>query len=241
MKLLLIDTSGDQGFTAWSEEEQLKTTCFTNGRNSQLEELPVLISEHLSENGTPDVISVIAGPGSYTGLRVGLSLSKGLCWGSGAKLILLDTLSVIHEAFLISGEKKPDSGSWVIPMLDARRMEVFHSIFTSEGTLLKEPEPLILTEEWLNTLPEGSILLSDGAEKIPEWSGKERVHVYADFNPTPEALHRLSVNAIRKNDFVNPTIAVPRYTKAFFSTAKLLPEADANGVLRVNLESTANR
>lgn len=230
MKYLLLDTSGHQGFVAWAEAGQVISTRFTTGYNSHLEEIPIFAEQLLAKHGPPEVVAVIAGPGSYTGLRVGLSLAKGICFGSGAQLLLPDTLAVMCEAFLLELGTPISKEARLIPMMDARRMEVFHAVYHHDGAVEVEPIPLIVTEQWVRGLHHASILLGDGASKVKQFNHESTLSIYETIVPTPQALLNLSLRAANNNQFVPLAQAVPRYTKAFYTTAQLLPEPDASDV-----------
>ncbi len=161
-------------------------------------------------------ISVINGPGSYTGLRVGLSAAKGICYANQIPLICISTLEWI--AF---GNKEQAKGL-IVPMIDARRMEVFTAVYSSNmNTILLPPTNLILEEQsyvdYLNT--NQVVFVGDGAAKWQELCK----HPNAQF---PDALQNESHHAaiaedyFLKSNFSSLFEAAPFYTKDFFSTQK---------------------
>ena len=134
-------------------------------------ELPVYIEQVLKkakENDWKlDAVALSQGPGSYTGLRIGCSMAKGLCYGLNIPLIPVDTLQVIAAAALAkSGEKIPQD-AMLCPLLDARRMEVYTSIYTHECVRVKDVEAKIVDEgSWSEELAKGQLyLMGNGAEK----------------------------------------------------------------------------
>ena len=87
-----------------------------------------------------DAIGVTIGPGSYTGLRVGLAAAKGFCYALNIPLLTIETLTLI--AFAAKGSAK----DWIVPMIDARRMEVFTAVFDKEMTCIKKPFAVVIDE-----------------------------------------------------------------------------------------------
>lgn len=110
-------------------------------------------------------VSFSSGPGSYTGLRIGLSTAKGICFALAIPLIAIDTLDALH-AQINSMDKT------IIPMLDARRMEVYAQVYAANGEILQELDSLILDETSFQSF-EPFIVLGDGAEKCKEiWKNR---------------------------------------------------------------------
>lgn len=241
MNYLLLDTSSGQGFASWAQNDQVVASFFTQGNNSHLEEVPIFVEQLLQKHGSPDAVAVVAGPGSYTGLRIGLSLAKGICFGSGAKLILLDTLAVMREAYLLEFGQETTDNALLIPMLDARRMEVFHAVYRKDATLVTAPIPLILTEEWLQALPLDTVLIGEGSSKIKQLNSSSYPKLFEAITTTPQALFNLAEAASQKEIYTPLAQAVPLYTKAFYTNGLVFPEADANGVLHGSGENKANQ
>ena len=113
-----------------------------------------------------DAVCVSMGPGSYTGLRVGVSTAKGLCFGAGIPLLAVPTLEVLAFQAVAEG-LLPDGCTAIVPMVDARRMEVYTAVFSPEGKALSETEPRIIEEgSFDDLLGKGPVLfIGDGAEK----------------------------------------------------------------------------
>ena len=113
-----------------------------------------------------DAVCVSKGPGSYTGLRVGVSTAKGLCFGAGIPLLGVGTLDALVCQARLEGLLPADC-RYVIPMIDARRMEVYTACFTPDGRQLSPVEPRIIDgDSFAQPLAEGPVLfIGDGAEK----------------------------------------------------------------------------
>lgn len=110
--------------------------------------LTILIEQVFKESGTnPGELSAVAvsrGPGSYTGLRIGISVAKGICYGAGIPLVAIDTLSI-----LVHGLEKDRvaAGEYIIPLMDARRMEVYCSVFNSRLGVIQTAAPHVLSSD----------------------------------------------------------------------------------------------
>ncbi len=145
---LLIETATDTCSVAVSCEDRILAGKMLNEPKSQASKLVPLIDECLKEAGIRisecTAVSVSKGPGSYTGLRVGVSTAKGLCFGKNLPLIGIDTLEIIaREAARISGIHGDYA---IIPMIDARRMEVYTATYDVNFRMTQETRPVILDE-----------------------------------------------------------------------------------------------
>lgn len=132
-----------------------------------------------------DAIAVSKGPGSYTGLRIGVSTAKGLCYALDKPLISIDTLQAMAKGFVIQNNLQ-NSDSLFCPMIDARRMEVYCAIFDSLGKVISETEAKIIDSSSF-----GGIL----AERKVYFFGDGATKCYEVFRPQP--------NAVIVQDFVN--------------------------------------
>ena len=161
------------------------------------------------------LIAVINGPGSYTGLRVGLSAAKGICYALNIPLICINTLTWMAEAHL--GEE----ATLVAPMIDARRDEVFTAIFDHKGNVISAPAALKLTENsFERELNNHAVsFVGDGAIK---WKNTCK-HPRAAFPPSTYNAHHLAKLALAyftRNEFADVAYSEPFYVKDFYSTQK---------------------
>lgn len=143
-----------------------------NAAYTHSEKLTVYIEEVLREAGILpkelDAVCVAKGPGSYTGLRIGVSAAKGLCFALGIPLLAVDTLqSLTFHALSILSAKEREAIATVRPMVDARRMEVYSAAFDTQGEPLTVIAPLIVHIDSLaDELERGRVLfIGDGAAK----------------------------------------------------------------------------
>ncbi|MDR1591588.1 MAG: tRNA (adenosine(37)-N6)-threonylcarbamoyltransferase complex dimerization subunit type 1 TsaB [Prevotellaceae bacterium] len=129
--------------------------------------LPVFIEETLNfaraNNVIPDAVAVSAGPGSYTGLRIGVASAKGVCFGWDIPLIAIPTLLIIATA----AAQEADTDMLIRPMIDARRMEVYTALYDHNLTELEPARPLIIDREtWHDRLEQTrTVFCGNGAEK----------------------------------------------------------------------------
>ena len=170
--------------------------------------LEVLKKANLKETDL-NAISVSIGPGSYTGLRIGLSTAKGLCFGLDIPIICIPTL----ESLLAQGHvKHPDR--IICGMLDARRMEVYTKSNNSEGSVIRELQALVIEEDtFLNDEP--FVYFGDGAQKLQTlWGNRE-----ATFDPSIKisatGQTELALTRYLNQTFDNLSSCKPLYLKQF--------------------------
>ena len=164
-----------------------------------------------------DGVTVINGPGSYTGLRVGLSAAKGICFSLQKPLITLSTLEWMAFPF------KDNSYNAICPLIDARRMEVFTAMYDRNLKCISPPQALILDETSFHTwLEKGTVLFTgNAASKLPKSVAS---HSNAMTSETESALCEqvaLGTKAFENKAFSDLAYSEPFYLKAFFSANKL--------------------
>lgn len=222
--ILCIETSTTVCSVAIGNEKGLIAHKEVNAGFTHAENLHVFIDEVIKEAGLNrkdiDVISVGKGPGSYTGLRIGVSAVKGIAYALNIPLISMNTL-----LNLCVGAKKviQDSNVILCPMLDARRMEVYTALYNQQLDELKNTNALIITNESLNELTsKGNIVLfGDGANKCAELS-KENSKISFLENIMPSAINMIeySIEQYNKKQFEDVAYFEPFYLKEFFTGAK---------------------
>jgi tRNA threonylcarbamoyladenosine biosynthesis protein TsaB len=158
-----------------------------------------------------DAIAVSEGPGSYTGLRIGVSTAKGLSFGLGKPLLGINTLKALASAV------PTYEGDLVIPVLDARRMEIYREVFDfrldSVGGLNSE----ILSEDsFLNFLKRGRVyFLGDAVEKVRSIVSNENAQFISDISFSAAHMGRIALEKFRKGEFADLAYFVPNYLKEF--------------------------
>ncbi len=185
---------------------------------SHAEKLHVFIEEIIKESTISfsdlKAIAVSKGPGSYTGLRIGVSSAKGLCYALGIPLIAMDTLTIL--AHQIQVEK-----GLIIPMIDARRMEVYSAVFNSNNEQIREVQAEIITEESFASHKETIHFVGDSNEKVKVVLTQDKFvfHDHIVF-PSANEMSSLSYAKFQNNDFEDVAYFEPYYLKDFMSPAK---------------------
>lgn len=176
-----------------------------------------------------EAVAVSIGPGSYTGLRIGLSLAKGLCFALDIPLITISTLEILAvKAMFRSMEWEGDE--IIVPMIDARRKEVYTAAYDFALTHILPPAPLILDNNSYSTIPAEKkvIFIGDGAGKARDVINRPNVVWYPDVYPMAQDMTALSEKYFREGRFADTAYAVPEYLKEYVaavSTNKVLQEA----------------
>ena len=183
---------------------------------SHAERLHVFIDEIIKEVGITfqelSAIAVSQGPGSYTGLRIGVSAAKGLCFALDIPLIAVDTLQVLASQAKVSN-------GLIIPMLDARRMEVYSAIFTPNFENKRAVQAEIITENSFEDLQETLYFVGDCAEKCKPVLNKQNHIFLGDVKyPSAKEMSFLSFEKHQKSDFVDVAYFEPYYLKDFMTT-----------------------
>ena len=141
-----------------------------------------------------DAIALSGGPGSYTGLRIGTSMAKGLCYGMNIPLIPIDTTLVIAAAM----RDKAPQGALLCPMIDARRMEVYTALYNDQLEMIKPIEARVVEDsQWLVETGQEVYYAGDGAEKCQEVLHSERLHLIEDIVPEAQYMGNLAERANR--------------------------------------------
>jgi tRNA threonylcarbamoyladenosine biosynthesis protein TsaB len=183
---------------------------------SHAERLHVFIEEIIKEAGTTfqdlSAVAVSQGPGSYTGLRIGVSAAKGLCFALDIPLIAVDTLQVLASQVIVSG-------GLVIPMLDARRMEVYSAIFNSNFDKIRAVEAEIITEDSFLDFQETLYFVGDCAEKCKAVLTKQNFVFLEEIKyPSAKEMSFLSFEKYKISDTVDVAYFEPYYLKDFMIT-----------------------
>lgn len=184
---------------------------------SHAERLHVFIEESLQAVGIGyndlTAVAISQGPGSYTGLRIGVSAAKGLCYALSIPLIAVDTLeSLAAQADVKDGV--------VIPMIDARRMEVYSAIFSSEGSLMRNVLAEVITEESFSDIQEKVYFAGDCNEKCKTVLTADNF-TFLDVIKYPSAreMAKISQEKFINNETVDVAYFEPFYLKDFMITA----------------------
>lgn len=221
-KLLLIDTSTARTSVALASGGNIIFYVDDAGapRNQSSLTAP-FIKEALDSQGWKakdlDAVCVCMGPGSYTGLRVGVSSAKGLCFGAGVPLLAAGSLEcLVWEAI---DNKETQGYDYIVPMIDARRMEVYTAVFSSAGERLTEVSAQIIDENSFDGyLSKGKVLfIGDGAGKCRD-TIKSPAAGFIQRCPCAKGLLRPATAAFDKGEFRDVAYFEPFYLKDFVAT-----------------------
>jgi tRNA threonylcarbamoyladenosine biosynthesis protein TsaB len=196
---------------------------------SHASQLTVFIEELLHEAGiNPDKLDAIAvgkGPGSYTGLRIGVSTAKGLCYGSGIPLIAVGTLKIMAMQVItnhVSGIQEVMSrpGTLLCPLIDARRMEVFTCLFNSLGNEVEEVSAKIVdADTFSNYLPDHQmIFFGNGMKKCQNLLAHRNAIFIENIFPHASSLALIAENKFQQHEFEDLAYFEPFYLKDFIAT-----------------------
>lgn len=165
-----------------------------------------------------DAVAVSSGPGSYTGLRIGVSVAKGLCFGFGIPLISIPTLRLMaSRAILQSGVA---AGDLFCSMLDARRMEVYAAIYTSDLEVVRETSADIVdADTYASFLEQGNVcFFGNGAAKCKKIIASPNASFIDDIHPLATDMVPLAKKAFDANAFEDVVYFEPFYLKEFQAT-----------------------
>ena len=219
-RLLLIETSSALCSVALAEDGVITASRLSEVPRDHAARTAPFVQEVLEERGlrVKDCAAVCVGrgPGSYTGLRVGVSTAKGLCFGAGIPLLSVSTSEILFRQAL-EERLLPEGCRTVITMVDARRMEVYAARYTPEGELLSPDAPVVVTaDSFREDLERGPVLfIGDGAEKCREFL--RGGHFAARF-PRAEAMLKPALDAFRAGHFEDVAYFEPDYLKEFQAT-----------------------
>ena len=195
-----------------------------DGQN-HAEKITIFIDEVMKEANVSyrnlDAVATSMGPGSYTGLRIGVSTAKGLCYAMEKPLIAIDTLAAMAWGFRdAETQRRRDAESTDIlcPMIDARRMEVYSAFFNEKLERISETNAIVIDENSFMEMKQNShlYLFGDGADKLASlFENDENITVVEKFHCSAAYMAELADKAFKNNDFVDTAYFEPFYLKNF--------------------------
>lgn len=193
--------------------QEMTEAGFAHGEN-----LTLLIESVLSEAGISTdslaAVSISSGPGSYTGLRIGVSTAKGLCYALKIPLIAVDSLLAIQQ---LAQKKYPNQR--IAPMIDARRMEVFCAIYDTDASLLKPIEANIIDADSLQEY-EPFVACGDGAEKLREIWHDRPITIASEILSSAVGQVEIAYQKYEQKAFEDVAYFEPFYLKDFIVHSK---------------------
>jgi len=221
-KILLIETSTALCSVALAEDGRIVAARESAEPRAHAALTAPYVQEVLQEGGLRaadlDAVCVSAGPGSYTGLRVGVSTAKGVCFAAGVPLLSVGTLDVLVAQARADG-LLPEGCHRVIPMVDARRMEVYTAVYTPDGQRLTEVEPRVIDAESFRQEREAGpvLFIGDGAGKCRETLAAPGAH-FVQTCPRAAAMLAPALQELEAGHFRDVAYFEPFYLKDFVAT-----------------------
>lgn len=240
-RIILIETSTALCSVALAENGTVTAYRESSAPKAHASLTAVFVQEVLKERGVNladcDAVCVSMGPGSYTGLRVGVSTAKGLCFGGRKPLLAVGTLDTLvaqaaHERIAADSGNPRNDIKYIIPMIDARRMEVYAAVFEMPGhdghdgdgagceaRQITETQPVIVDENsFAEYLERGTCLfIGDGAGKCADVLANPNAH-FCQCHPKASAMLSPALKAYRAGDFKDVAYFEPFYLKEFVAT-----------------------
>jgi tRNA threonylcarbamoyladenosine biosynthesis protein TsaB len=193
---------------------------------SHASQLTVFIDKIFKQTGIKadelDAVAVSKGPGSYTGLRIGVSVAKGITYAASIPLISIDTTLLMFHGFLTMAEGKYaiTQSDLFCPALDARRMEIYYSIFDTAGNIVKNVRAEIIDNDSMSDLQGSSriFIFGDGAAKCREVMNRKNVVFDENFALSAAFMRTPAYEALDNNRFEDIAYFEPFYLKDFLTS-----------------------
>jgi len=225
-KILHIETATQVCSVALSVDGKVMHIRESREKNSHSTTITVFIEQIMQAAGIPfaaiDAVAVSMGPGSYTGLRIGVSTAKGICYALDKPLIAINTLHSMAAGMKIEMESHfkeiPSLPVQLCPMIDARRMEVYNALYDNELNTVRATQAEIISEDSFREELENQIVVfaGDGAEKCkPMMENHPNAHFLDDFFPSATYMIGLAEKKFKAGDFENVAYFEPFYLKDF--------------------------
>ena len=220
--ILHIETSASTCSVAVSSDFQCVFTREDPGdrQPAHATRLGVFVEEalrYVDERGMKlDAVAVSCGPGSYTGLRIGVSMAKGVCYGRNIPLIGVPTLELLCVPVLLYHDELPDD-ALLCPMIDARRMEVYAAVYDRALHAVRPVAADIVTADtYAEQLAQRPVwFFGNGAEKCRGLINHPHAHFLAGIQPEARMMHPLAEKAVREGRFEDTAYFEPFYLKDF--------------------------
>lgn len=197
-----------------------------NDSKSHASMLTIFIEEIFKERGIRasdlEAIAVSKGPGSYTGLRIGVSVAKGMAYAASIPLIGIATTISMFRGISSGSLQNPeaDKNTLFCPMLDARRMEVYYAIYDTNGKTIKDISAEIISEDSFNNIPESQkiIFFGDGAAKCKEVIKRKNALFADNYIISASHMHIPVFQALKNHHYEDVAYFEPFYLKDFITS-----------------------
>lgn len=220
--IISIETATKVCSIALHRDGELIALREDDNQHSHSANITLFVDEVVREAGITfsdiDAVAVSKGPGSYTGLRIGVSAVKGFCYGLGKPLISVNTLMAMAQYTALSTHKK--TNALLCPMIDARRMEVFCALINQQNQWVKETEAVIVDEnsfrQELETQP--IVFFGDGAAKCQNTINHPNAIFVDGVRPSAKYIGELAWEKFNQKQFEDVAYFEPFYLKEFVAT-----------------------
>ncbi len=226
-RILQIETATTVCSVALATDGVITAFKQVDQRNVHAEVITLYIDELINTAGLKytdlDAIAISCGPGSYTGLRIGVSTAKGLCYALDKPLIAIETLEGMANGIIADKSLSIDDSTLLCPMIDARRMEVYTALFDGAGNKVKDTAAEIIDEQSFSKYLESKkiIFFGDGAEKCQAVLGNNpNAQFLNGFINSATHLTKQAAERFAIKDFVDVAYFEPFYLKEFLVTSK---------------------
>lgn len=232
--ILSIETGTDICSVALANDGELMALRESDEGRDHAKKVALFVDELLRETGVQpsdlDAIAVGKGPGSYTGLRIGVSFAKGMCYALDIPLIAIGSLDALtevaredYDAGILDIEEEEWAKAKLCPLVDARRMEVYAEVFDNEGKALTDVAAEVVTEESFKEWRKDKfVIFGNGAKKCTELLSDA---IFVDIAPSARGIVRLAEESFKAKKFEDLAYFEPFYLKEFLvipSKKKLL-------------------
>ena len=223
-RILCVDTSSFIGSVSVFENLSLISSNSIEVEKSHSKLIIQLIDQSLKDAkikiNEVDAFAVSMGPGSYTGLRIGVSTIKGLCYSLDKPLISINTLEILSKSALNHINNYNDF--FICPMIDARRMEVFTKMLDNNFNEVEKDKALILDDKSFNDIGGGKSIyfFGDGSNKFQKITNNKNFHFIDNIISSSKNMGELANIKYENNQFENLTTFEPFYIKDFFIVNK---------------------
>ena len=218
--LLIIDTALEEAIVALSKDGKIVAELTNKETHSHASFIQVAIAKVLAEQqmaiGELDAIAVTLGPGSYTGLRVGLATAKGIAYSLQKPLIGLSTLSALATAAIQLAPNTMETPFQVFAMIDARRMEVFGAVYDPYcETILQEQAMVLDQAKWSSLIHQPTLCIGNGLVKTKEFTASHQVK-YLEGHYTSQVLLDMAITKLKAAQFEDLAYVGPNYLKEVY-------------------------
>ena len=222
--ILCLETSTSVCSVALNESCCTLALRESEKQNAHSEKITTFIKEVMEIAGIGysqlDAVAVSKGPGSYTGLRIGVSTAKGICYAADLPMMAIDTLEAMAYGMKEKLGSQIAENDLLIPMIDARRMEVYAAVFDANLNRIQDTTALVIDENAFDDLKKDHRLwlFGDGAPKLKTvFADQPNISIVEGFNPSAAYMRPLAERALLNKDFVDVAYFEPFYLKDFIA------------------------